>query len=73
MFADSIVSVYTFGPTFRADHSHTSRHLAEFKMVEPKIAFVELKVCVLQVNKSIEAFVVWKISVWPVAFNISIK
>ena len=34
--------VYTFGPTFRAEHSNTSRHLAEFWMVEPEIAFAEL-------------------------------
>lgn len=34
--------VYTFGPTFRAENSHTSRHLAEFWMVEPEAAFFEL-------------------------------
>src|SRR5882762_2476444 len=34
--------VYTFGPTFRAENSNTSRHLAEFWMVEPEIAFYEL-------------------------------
>jgi len=35
--------VYTFGPTFRAENSNTSRHLAEFWMVEPEVAFCELE------------------------------
>ena len=35
--------VYTFGPTFRAENSNTTRHLAEFWMIEPEIAFAELK------------------------------
>lgn len=43
-YACALSSVYTFGPTFRAEQSHTSRHLAEFWMVEPEIAFADLKV-----------------------------
>ena len=40
--------VYTFGPTFRAENSNTSRHLAEFWMIEPEIAFANLEdVCQL--------------------------
>ncbi|XP_010536845.1 PREDICTED: asparagine--tRNA ligase, cytoplasmic 1 [Tarenaya hassleriana] len=42
-YACALSSVYTFGPTFRAENSHTSRHLAEFWMVEPEIAFADLQ------------------------------
>ncbi|KAJ9543361.1 hypothetical protein OSB04_023068 [Centaurea solstitialis] len=42
-YACGLSSVYTFGPTFRAEHSHTSRHLAEFWMVEPEIAFADIE------------------------------
>ncbi len=41
-YALSLSKVYTFGPTFRAENSHTTRHLAEFWMVEPEIAFADL-------------------------------
>jgi asparaginyl-tRNA synthetase len=41
-FACSMGKVYTFGPTFRAENSNTPRHLAEFWMVEPEMAFFEL-------------------------------
>ncbi|MCH8534053.1 MAG: asparagine--tRNA ligase [Flavobacteriaceae bacterium] len=41
-FALGLSDVYTFGPTFRAENSNTSRHLAEFWMIEPEMAFCEL-------------------------------
>ncbi len=41
-FACALAKVYTFGPTFRAENSNTSRHLAEFWMIEPEIAFADL-------------------------------
>lgn len=42
-FACALSNVYTFGPTFRAENSNTSRHLAEFWMIEPEIAFADLE------------------------------
>lgn len=41
-FACALSNIYTFGPTFRAENSHTSRHAAEFWMVEPEMAFCDL-------------------------------
>ncbi len=42
-YACALTNVYTFGPTFRAENSNTARHLAEFWMIEPEIAFAGLK------------------------------
>ena len=41
-FAMSMGKVYTFGPTFRAENSNTSRHLSEFCMIEPEVAFMDI-------------------------------
>jgi len=41
--AMALAEIYTFGPTFRAENSNTSRHLAEFWMIEPEMAFYELE------------------------------
>ncbi|NBB56115.1 asparagine--tRNA ligase, partial [Pantoea vagans] len=41
-YASALSKIYTFGPTFRAENSNTSRHLAEFWMLEPEIAFASL-------------------------------
>lgn len=45
-YACGLTNIYTFGPTFRAENSHTARHLAEFWMIEPEMAFCDLKVSV---------------------------
>lgn len=41
--ATALGAIYTFGPTFRAENSNTPRHLAEFWMIEPEVAFYEIK------------------------------
>lgn len=42
MYACGLSKIYTFGPTFRAEISHTTRHMSEFWMIEPEVAFAEL-------------------------------
>jgi asparaginyl-tRNA synthetase len=42
-YACALSNVYTFGPTFRAENSHTARHLCEFWMIEPEMAFCSLE------------------------------
>jgi len=43
IMASALSDIYTFGPTFRAENSNTTRHLAEFWMIEPEMAFADLK------------------------------
>lgn len=52
-YATALSDVYTFGPTFRAENSHTSRHLAEFWMIEPEMAFADL----MTIQESAESYV----------------
>ncbi len=42
IYATALSDIYTFGPTFRAENSNTSRHLAEFWMIEPEMAFADI-------------------------------
>ncbi|ASK78647.1 asparagine--tRNA ligase [Paraphotobacterium marinum] len=53
-YACALSKVYTFGPTFRAENSNTSRHLAEFWMVEPEMAFADLSDVTLLAEKMLK-------------------
>jgi len=56
-FACAVGKVYTFGPTFRAENSNTSRHLSEFWMVEPEMAFFSLEDLMAMEEEFISAIV----------------
>ena len=53
-FALAFRNVYTFGPTFRAEQSHTTIHASEFWMVEPEMAFYDLKENMLLIEKTLK-------------------
>ena len=57
IYATALGKVYTFGPTFRAENSNTSRHLAEFWMVEPEAAFFELEDCMALAERFLKRLV----------------
>lgn len=59
-FAMAFKNVYTFGPTFRAENSNTTRHAAEFWMIEPEMAFADLEVN-MDVAESMTKYVVRKV------------
>ncbi|NLY72387.1 MAG: asparagine--tRNA ligase [Tissierellia bacterium] len=56
-FALSFGNVYTFGPTFRSENSHTARHASEFWMVEPEMSFCDLE-CNMQVAEDMMKYIV---------------
>ena len=56
-YAQALGRVYTFGPTFRAERSHTNRHMAEFWMVEPEIAFINLDQLIVIIETFIKTIV----------------
>jgi len=58
-FACALGSVYTFGPTFRAEGSETSRHLSEFWMIEPEIAFCDIYGLMDTSEKYIKYMIEW--------------
>jgi asparaginyl-tRNA synthetase len=54
MYACAMSRIYTFGPTFRAENSNTTRHLAEFWMVEPEMAFADLDDCIASAQGAVQ-------------------
>ncbi len=56
-YATALSDIYTFGPTFRAENSHTSRHLAEFWMIEPELAFADLPMIATLAEEYIKALI----------------
>ncbi|KAF0699012.1 Aste57867_10395 [Aphanomyces stellatus] len=54
MYASALSKVYTFGPTFRAENSNTSRHLSEFWMLEPEMAFAGLNECMTTAQDAVQ-------------------
>lgn len=56
IYATALERVYTFGPTFRAENSNTTRHLAEFWMIEPEMAFCDIN-CNMDIAESFIKFI----------------
>ena len=54
IYAQALYRTYTFGPTFRAENTNTSRHLSEFWMIEPELAFISLKELLQEIESYIK-------------------
>ncbi len=64
-YANGFKKVYTFAPTFRAENSHTSRHLAEFWMVEPEVAFANLNDVILLADNLLKTIIANTLKNYP--------
>lgn len=61
-YACAMGDIYTFGPTFRAENSQTTRHLAEFHMIEPEMAFADLDACMTNAEAFVKHVVKYSMS-----------
>ena len=65
LFACALGGIYTFGPTFRAENSNTPRHLAEFWMVEPEVAFCDLNQDIALATEFIKHLLQYVLDTYP--------
>lgn len=68
-YAQAFKNIYTFGPTFRAENSNTTRHAAEFWMIEPEIAFADLKDDMMLAESMIKYIIVYVLENAPEEIN----
>lgn len=68
-YAQAFRNIYTFGPTFRAENSNTTRHAAEFWMIEPEIAFADLKDDMMLAESMIKYIINYVLSEAPEEMN----
>ncbi|MCR4606087.1 MAG: asparagine--tRNA ligase [Eubacterium sp.] len=68
-FAMAFQNIYTFGPTFRAENSNTTRHAAEFWMIEPEIAFADLEDDMLLAESMLKYIIAYVLEAAPEEMN----